>query len=267
MYVHLTAQCRRFLFNDPRIALYAWCALRAAFPDAIAACIMGNHIHLVVWVADPEVATRQLAYVIAGITRVARIESGWWSPIKPAAPIADVQKLEAQVRYVVLNPCRGDLTRDPLTWPWTTHRDVVGAVFDPWVSAERLAEALEQPTDNFIAKHHYHVSNDTKAKIGGTPPPIAAATTTVATYPLARIAGAACAATRSPTRELHTRKIARKAFVLLAFDQGWTDARQVGAACGVSAGSVRRIVNQPDESLLSAARLTVADDRLRVWPG
>ncbi len=266
MYVHLTARSRRFLFNDIALSLYAWSALRAAFPTAVAACLMGNHLHLVVWVADPTEAVTRLCRVIGGITRVARIERGWWFPLAPAQRIAGIGKLRAQVRYVVLNPCRADLVSDPLAWPWTTHRDVVGAVFEPWIDANRLAQVLGEPSLGFVDAHHRFVSNDTKVAIGGTPAPVTASTTTIASYPLASIAAAACAATRSPRAYLLARSLARRAFVLLSFDQGWTGAAQVGAACGVTPGSIRRILNEPDAALLAAARLTLADDRLRHWP-
>ena len=266
MYVHLAARCRTFLFNDPTLALYAWCALRAAFPTAIAVCIMGNHFHIVVWVPDPVEAAHKLSHTLAGITRVAKIERGYWDRVKPAHVIEGVEKLRALVRYVVLNPCRADLTRDPLVWPWTTHRDVMGGIVDPWVDAHRLAIALQQPRENFEVNHHAYVSNDAKAVIGGTPVPTPAVSTRFARWPLVRIATAACAATRSPLSELRTRSLARRTFVLLAYDQGWSLSQLVGDLCDVSDEAIRRLIKDKDESLLSPARMTLGDDRLIRWP-
>lgn len=33
--------------------------------------------------------------------------------------------------------------------PWSTHRDVVGAITDPWIDATRLAHALGRPPRRF----------------------------------------------------------------------------------------------------------------------
>jgi hypothetical protein len=47
------------------------------------------------------------------------------------------------VRYIHLNPCRGELVSRPLAWPWSTHRDRLGLAVRPAVS--RAAEVLRVP--------------------------------------------------------------------------------------------------------------------------
>jgi hypothetical protein len=53
-----------------------------------------------------------------------------------ASTAAAKRKLARQVRYIVLNPCRDRIVGDPLSWMWSTQRDVMGATVQPWVTRD-----------------------------------------------------------------------------------------------------------------------------------
>ncbi len=223
---------------------------------------MGNHIHLLVWVDDAQAARIRLAAVVSGIARQAGMRGRIWQPVGKAEPIAST-KLGAQVRYIALNPCRADLTNDPLAWVWSTHRDVVGASVDPWVTADRLAAALGQTAVGFARNHHRFVSDDAKARTGGTPFPLSAPMVELSELPLARIAAAARAALRAENRDIKLKMPARRLFVQLAIEQGWTSPCVLKQAIGASRSAVWRLARSPDEAALSAGRLCLGDERLR----
>ena len=87
------------------------------------------------------------------------------------------------MRYTVLNPSRAGIVDDPLSWPWSTHRDVVGAIADPWVTAERLGAALGSRMASAQDIHAY-VSGDPSVAIAGTPFPFDDGFTDVSQVPL-----------------------------------------------------------------------------------
>lgn len=100
---------------------------------------MPDHPHLVVSSAEPELDRLRLARLLGHFGhrfgahgKAAEVPAP--SVIRPAGPLA------RQIRYVALNPCRAGIVSCPLAWLRSTHRDVVGASIDPWVTPERLAK-------------------------------------------------------------------------------------------------------------------------------
>ena len=138
--MHLAARCFSgpTPLADPAAAWWLWWRLRARWPDAIAACLMPDHWHLVVAADGSSDATLRLGRVLSGFTRWSR-HTRLWNPIGDGRLFANLQHLERHVRYVHLNPCRASLVGDPLEWPWSTHRGVLGAEHDAWISAGRGA--------------------------------------------------------------------------------------------------------------------------------
>jgi hypothetical protein len=174
--------------------------------------------------------------------------------------------LARQVRYVALNPCRARLVSCPLAWPWSTHRDVVGCVLDPWVTSERLAAALGQRAHGFAARHHAYVSGDPRARVEGTPLPTAAEPTELSRFSLRHIAEAVAAATRAPLDAVRHRGFSRALFVPLAFDQGWVHVARLAQLCNCSARTITRLSQTIDQDALRIARLCLGDARLRRGP-
>ena len=266
-FVHITARTLpwRLSLLDTHVADWLWQKLRGGFPGAVAVCLMPRHLHLVAEVESSVWARERLRRTLAwharrfGPSSVFRV----WEPVPEPSEIIGSQKLARQVRYVALNPCRAGMSDDPLSWFWSTHRDVVGAVVRPWVDATRLAGALEQPADGFQLRHHAYVSSDPSASVVGTPPPEPAEPTRISRQPLVDVSTAVLAASRARPEALQLRSPVRRTFIHLAARQGWGDPSRLAAHCGMTVESVRSELrrHQPT-SCVAAAALCLGDDRL-----
>jgi hypothetical protein len=244
-------------FRDATEGEWAWQRLREAFGDAIAACLMPDHLHLI----TEELAemVRRLGAVLSGLSR--RLgASHLWRPIPPPAPIPDVHHLRRQVRYVLLNPCRAKIVADPLSYPFSTHRGVIGAELDPWVSAERLARACRWRLEGgFESGFHAYVSGDPVVHPNGTPFPKPAPRRDVPVVPLGTVVAAARAASRwcSPAQK-------RRTIASLAMHQGWGDSERIAQAVGITESGARRILQRVrEEPTPEAALFCLGDARLR----
>ena len=138
-------------------ALHLWKLLVSAFPEALALCIMPNHVHLATTAAD---ARRKMRSVMSAYARWRAHHRGvpsqaCWQPLSPLAPVADEKHLEKAIRYIHLNPCRGDLASDPLRWPLSTHRDFIGM-------------GLDFSKHDNPERFHRYVSSDKSVSLTGT---------------------------------------------------------------------------------------------------
>jgi hypothetical protein len=266
-WIHLTARVSRSMppLDDAEVGAWLWSHLRQAFPGAIAAVLMPDHPHLVLASDEPERDRRRLARMLGQLGRRAGVR-GQASEVPPAEPIRGGPVLSRHVRYVALNPCRRGLAGCPLAWPWSTHRDVIGATVDPWVTAVRLAAALGGAWQGFASRHHAYVSAGPHAHVAGTPMPSAAVPTTLPAVGLGTIAEASAAALRVPVTSMRRCGAARALFVALAIDQGWTHVGRLAEVCGCSRRTVHRHAAAVDPEALHAARLCLGDVRLRRGP-
>ncbi len=271
-WVHVTARTMAGVrsLREATAARWLWTRLQRVFPDVAAAVLMPNHVHILARVTDIWAVAGQLGSVLSGFSRhhgmgfEAGSEHLGWEPVPPPRVVPDVLHLRRQVRYVVLNPCRAGLARDPLEWVWSTHRDVVGAAAAPWVPRWHLAAILEERGKGFVARHHAYVSGDPSVAVAGTPPPAAAGEVSGVT--LERVAWAAVASVRGELGDLQRKVPARKLFLQLAGRHGWTNRSQLAARCGLTPGAVARALRAPDAPGLEAAEVCLADDRLqRPW--
>lgn len=269
MLFHFVARCWPGLhpLEDPEHASWLWGQLETVFPDAVAACLMPNHLHVIAPAGDPRAARERLARTLGWFSRRHPFEDGvgWWRPPAEPQPIPDRHHLRRQVRYVLLNPCRARLVDDPLAWPWSTARDILGGVFEPWVTAERLADLLGEPVEEFAAKFHRYVSGDPTVAVLGTPFPEPSSPQELPAVPLTDIRAAACAATRTvDDATLARRGLPRTVFIQLALHQGWPPERMVAFAAGVSRRTVRRHAAAPwADGDLEPALLALGDLRVR----
>ncbi len=244
---------------------WLWKYMREAFPRALGCSLMPDHPHAIVGdETSPELANQRLArllghfarvFGVAGTARMARVTI-----------IENTRTLRRELRYVALNPCRDDLVRCPLAWPWSTHRDLVGACVDPWVTADRLARVLEAPLPGFAARHHAYVSGDPHAAVEGTPFPIAAPPTNLPSIPLRTIAEAVASATRTRVGAIRERGLPRALFVGLALEQGWSSIAKLADVCGCCPRTIRNLTASLDTRLLGAPRLVLGDARLLRLP-
>ena len=241
VHVHLTARCSRWEtpLCSAAIAPTIWRTLRHAFPAALGCVLMPNHFHLVAAEASAEAALEKLRAVISGVRRSTVGRALQWERTSLPSVIPDRSHLRRQLRYVALNPCRAGLASDPLAWLWSTHRDLVGAVVEPWVATEAVARALQTSAIGFGARHHAYVSSDPSVAVDGTPFPIAATASARDAYPLDTILSAARAATRASPEAIRTRTPARMLFLDLARATGWRNAKLVGETCAAGMSTVR----------------------------
>lgn len=263
-WVHLTARMSPAVPDlcRPEVAAWLWTHLRSAFPLAIAAVLMPDHPHVVVAVSDAEAARLRLARLLGHFGRTFGV-GGRVCQVPEPAEIRGGRVLARQVRYVALNPCRAGLAACPLESMWSTHRDVIGACVDPWVTAARLADALGQQHRDFAVRHHAYVSGDPHASVAGTTMPIAARPTTMSRVALHTIAEAVAAATRTPIHAIRKRGRSRELFVVLACEQGWDQPARLAQICACCERTIANLTRGVDPAALQAARLCLGDRRLR----
>jgi hypothetical protein len=235
-----------------------------AFPEALAAVLMATHLHLITAWSSSRAAQRRLVKVLSGCARRRSAVEGRiaWEQVPLPDEIPNAHHLARQVRYVVLNPSRARLVDDPLRWLWSTHRDVMGAVAQPWVTADRLAAAMKRSADGYSADLHRYVSSDPSVNVAGTPPPVAAERRTSPVESLERIAEATAATLRVEPNAVKVRGEARLLLVQLAHARGWRDTRALADACDTSVRTVQRLIVSPPGPSLAAGLLCLGDDRL-----
>lgn len=244
---------------------WLWPRLRDAFPEIAACSLMPQHPHVLPRTSDPVAAAQRLARLFGQFGRRFGVP-GRISIVADPKHLANRDALARDIRYVVLNPCRAKLVDCPLAWPWSTHRDVVGAIVDPWIRTAELARALGSSANGLAERHHRYVSSDPSVSVVGTPLPRALASSSEPTVPLEWIAAAALAATRRSSRALQCRGDARALFVALAHDQGWRATSQLARMCGCWPHTIRNLARDVDPRMLAVGRLCLADERLRRVP-
>jgi hypothetical protein len=145
------------LFGTWAEARRLWDVVLGATPDRVAMVLMPNHVH-VLHAHDVRVP---LAAALSGFARwsnhLHQASGPVFAGLPSAEPIEEGQKVRRHIRYVHLNPCRARLTGDPLTWPFSTHRDACG-----------LAVPCVVPRAHEIKSFHAYVSSDPNAKVAGT---------------------------------------------------------------------------------------------------
>lgn len=246
--------------TSPEVARWLWPRLRAAFPVALSAILMPDHLHVVAPTTDPSRARITLGATVSGLRRSNNPgAANRFGPAYAEAVFDDARKLHRQTRYVVLNPCREGLVDDPLAWCWSTHRDVMGATANPWVPERRIVNVLATTTD----EHHRYVSGDWSTRVEGTPPP---PTITRRVFSLEEAWAGATAAFRAGPDAVRRKGPVRRAFIALASRSGITSSSVLAEICGVQYRSIQRW-RARGESPPPAAIACAADPRLRAYLG
>lgn len=269
--VHLMSHTRlgRLELADPAVARRYWRYLRDGFPDTLAASIMTNHNHLITPTADPERARIRFARATGAIAR--GHGRGVWEPTIYADPIETPESLRSAVRYVITNPCESGYVCDPLEWIWSTHRDVVGAIADPWVDAGHLLDLMGMPDVCSPEQFHRWIMLSDRVPINPTPFPKFPAPGLAGQFTIREAAQAAASAYRIDVRRLFKHRSARALFVEICRVYGWDDIEQMTAALSISRRTIWRDRNSPPgESITAAGALYLGDPRLShpqiEWP-
>lgn len=275
---HYTARALpgRYPFTDHALARSFWNRLRRAFPQAIAVTLMPNHLHMVA----PDrgvVGARILGKLLGAVAQASSRWTGrgrWWEPVEPPEILAAPDKIMRVTRYAWLNPCRPwsyrghriQLTGDPLRWSWSTLRDTIGAIADPWVPAERLAVAFGWARGADLPERlHAYACRDDHVDPEALAFPARRPTTTAPGCTVEDVLDAALAATRLPRAALHHRTAARRVAIGLAYDQGWSHPRQLAPILDVHPKTVPRLARPASPAEIRAAAMCL-DPRLRVDP-
>ena len=216
MFHHVAHAARgRLLFIRDTEALALWNALSAAFPELIALTLMPDHYHLVLPHDDPG---NRLHPVLQGHAQLrnrrAHRTGALWTEREPPVAVPDALHLRRTIRYIHLNPCRANLVRDPLAWPFSTHRDRCGLAARPVVSPERDPSGF-----------HRFVSADDSCDPAGTPFP----TRTFAAVAVPDVTVATSSVWRAPMDTLARRGEPRTTGVKVAWHLG---VRDRDALCG-----------------------------------
>ena len=102
-------------------------------------CLMGNHVHLVLQVADiplsrsmQNLAFRYTRWVNQRQDRIGHLFQGRYKAIL----VDQDAYLLPLVRYVHLNPVRAGLVDDPKAYPWSSHRPYLGMDAVPWLTTD-----------------------------------------------------------------------------------------------------------------------------------
>lgn len=270
-YAHYVAHARYGLcpFADEILARWTWRKLRKGFPDALAVTLMPNHLHMVA-PDRGEKGARRLRRILAAAGPACGQQAPF-KPVDPPRPLTSADKLQRSVRYAWLNPCRPwkyrdreiELVDDPLHWWWSTLRDTIGAVTDPWVPADRLARALGwSPTPDVARRLHAYATHDDHVASEARAFPEPVAPSALPEGSIADALEAALQATRSPRDDLRRKTATRRVGVGLLYRQGWTFPSRLAPHFGVHSSTISRIAATaaPHETQAAARCL---DPRLR----
>jgi hypothetical protein len=249
----------RLLFTRWSEGRALWDRVVDAAPGLLALCVMPDHLHLL----HPVDLRPRLRKALSGHTRWMnhrhRRAGPLMSPLDPPGPLLDDGKIRRNVRYVHLNPCRARIVSDPLAWPLSTHRDMVGLAPFPVVSPRRDAVEL-----------HRYVSSDPHVRVEGTDLPHVSVAVPTAT----QVLHATSAVCRTPLSDLLRRGPARTLYLRAA--RTLTPERHRAIADGVDVTRWAVLAQRPreDAAVRAVARVvgdprfpSLGDEDLRSAPG
>ena len=235
----------------PDSARWLWTHLQRAFPNALACCLMPDHVHLLLPAgADADKLQRILA-------QHGRIFGTRWTTHHQPATTAKIAW--RAVRYILWNPVRAKLVDDPWSWPWSTLRDLGGVIVHPWTidpirhAARRVGVARTQVLPQLTTFEGAQPPLPTPADFEH--PPVTT---------LERMAAAVASSLRASPRDIARRGDARTLFVHLATTCGRVSKAALADACEVRGRSIYRLLDQPTPPALRSALRCLQDPRLRI---
>jgi hypothetical protein len=247
-------------FQDFENSRWAWDLLRGYFPNALAAVLMPNHVHLIL---DRKTEARdrlRLSCFKGAMSKRLRNRRLWQRTSEPSL-VPDRHHLRRQIRYVALNPCRKRLCADPTEWIWSTYRDLIGASAHPWVDRAAVVRTLGERESGFAVRFHEYVSGDPSVAVGGTRLPTLS--TKQMNPSLEDILESSAAALRVPTSEVTQRGELRTLFLHMALLHGWSRPALLSTMCGITTRAIQNVSKQHPPRGVDAALLCLSDARLR----
>jgi REP element-mobilizing transposase RayT len=244
----------------------AWRRLRAAFPRSWACALMPDHVHLLARADAPaQEIKRHFAEALGKASQVQRRRI--WAPIPEPGAIPDHRHFARTLRYILLNPCRERLAADPLQWEWSTHRDMLGTVLDPWVTANEVAKVLRSGPKEAPREIHRYVSSDPTVSLIGTPFPRAPGPEDRFVVSLRTLTDCIAQMTRAEQSRVFVRGTARVHALQIAWSLRCFDAAEILDYFEVSRATAARAkaIELPTKSI-AMAKLILADSRLNPTP-
>jgi len=268
-FAHLVARADRLpvpLTRD-EVAHWLWPRLQRCFPLALGCVLMPNHLQLVTPAQCADAARGTLARLLGGLARSGGVRAGIrFEPIPPVLLQDDPTTIARQTRYVALNPLRRALVKDPLSWEWSTHSDVVGAVARPWITASRLAAAQGRSADGFARSWHRYVAREDDAESGAVTSPSPAAPTAFAASAIEDVARPVARSLRAHASDVRRRGPVRDLFLVVAPLVGWDRPALLASYCDVTTRAVQKSFHRAPPVAIEAAVLCLGDSRLRGAP-
>jgi hypothetical protein len=249
-------------FKDFENARSTWTLLSKNFPDALAAVLMPNHLHIILPKNTEHLDRKRLLGLLGSVSRRLK-RHALWQPLPPPASIPDRHHLKRQIRYIALNPCRSGLCSDPVEWVWSTYRDLIGSCAHPWTRRSQIIKALAENERGFDLRFHSYVSGDPSVAVQGTPFPLPAIATPHADRGILEILTACSAALRVQTSNAKRKGPLRPLFIHMARQSGWNKCGRLSELCGITPRAVQLILKQKAPVGMKAAMLCLGDERLR----
>jgi hypothetical protein len=198
---------------------------------------MPNHGHLIVQESDRLKAEKAIRLSLFAFKRNF---PSFWEPVPEPTVIPDIKHLRRQIRYVHLNPCRSQLTKDPLCWEFSTHWDflgyTVGSISVPSVQILGFSSK---------AQFHEFVSSDATTHVAGTAlPHLVTQQNGFPVTSLYRVADLSLILTRSPSDSLMKAGLARRLFYSLASAAGYENKTLLAKYLKISQQSVSEFLKR-----------------------
>lgn len=112
----------------------------------LAYCLMDNHVHLLVEIAEPSLgAGIQRAHGLYAATfnqrhgRSGHVFQGRYGSVL----VTRDEQLWAAIAYVVRNPVEAGLCASPRDWPWSSHAAVLNGIGPPWLDPADVLRCFE----------------------------------------------------------------------------------------------------------------------------
>jgi hypothetical protein len=214
-----------------------WVRMRCSAAGVLACVLLPGRAQMVVRSNEGQACDRVRAVGERAALQGVRIDASSFAGAEAAGRV---------LAAVHASPTRIAGIEDPLQWPWSTLRDLVGAVIDPWVTPAMLAAAsFTQPL----------------LETGAAPR--AAPQEDAPTLPIREVLRAAAAATRRPVAAVRRPGPTRRLFVALAHRHGWWMPAHLASICGITRRSLYKQLEHVPAAWLRAGALCLGDHRLR----
>lgn len=241
------------LFHTWAEARYLWLAIASRVAGIVALTLMPDHLHLLV----RDAVDRPLMEALRSYALWRNHRRGEVGPVlrpgdRPRA-VEGRTKIQRNIRYIALNPCRAKLVADPLAWPFSTHRDRMGLALYP------LVPPVRDP-----AREHAYVSSDPTCAVSGSELPLLA--NRVEDVELHHVIDAVSAVTRATPAELRRRGPARA--LLLQAAATWCAVPPTELARALSCGrsTLFRARAEPRGDGLRLVERVLGDPRFAALP-